>query len=128
MARFLTTEEVIALNYLLIERYSPGEMVGVKFPDLLESAVYRPQQSVFGEEAYPNIFMKAAALFESLAQNHAFHAANKRTAFAALVQYLAYNGYLLNMSPKAAEDFTFGVVEHKFTLEEVCVILRDNSK
>ena len=72
--------------------------------------------------------MKAAALFESLAQNHAFHNANKRTAFAALVQYLAYNGYLLNMSPKAAEDFTIGVVEHKFTLEEVCVILRDNSK
>jgi death on curing protein len=128
MVRFLTTDEIIALNYLLIERYSPGEIVGVKFPDLLESAVYRPQQSVFGEDAYPGIFMKAAALFESLAQNHAFHNANKRTAFAALVQYLAYNGYSLNMSSKTAEDFTIGVVEHKFTLEEVYEILRDNSK
>ena len=40
----------------------------------------RTKQSAFGEEAYPSIFEKAAELFESLAQNHAFHNANKRTA------------------------------------------------
>ncbi len=61
-------EEIIAMNFFIIEKYSPREMKGVKEQSLLESAVYRPQQSVFGEDAYPTIFEKAAALFESLAK------------------------------------------------------------
>lgn len=81
MTQFLTDEEVIAINLWVIQEFSPGEQTGVKSPDLLNSAVSRPKQSVFGEDAYPTIFAKGAALFESLAQNHAFHNANKRTAF-----------------------------------------------
>lgn len=53
----------------MIQRYSSGEHIGVKEPELLESAVHRPQSSAFGEDAYPTIFEIAAALFESLGQN-----------------------------------------------------------
>ncbi len=84
-SRFLSVQEVIAINLAMIQRYSPGEQVGVKEPGLLESAVLRPQSSAFGNDAYPSIFEKAAALFESLGQNHPFHNANKRTAFTTLV-------------------------------------------
>lgn len=83
MTRFLTEQEAIMLNMHLIQTGSPDEQMGVKFPELLDSAINRPQQSAFGEDAYPTIFTKAAALFESLAKNHAFHNANKRTAFSA---------------------------------------------
>jgi len=51
----------------------------------MESAVLRPQSSAFGEDAYPDLYDKAAALFVSLGQDHPFQNANKRTAFTALV-------------------------------------------
>jgi len=57
----------------------------VKEPNLLESAINRPKQSVFGDAAYPSIYEKAAALFESIAKKHAFYNANKRTALASLL-------------------------------------------
>ena len=43
--KFLTDEEVIAINLYVIQEFSPDEQIGVKFPDLLNSAVNRPQQS-----------------------------------------------------------------------------------
>ena len=70
---YLTTNQVIAINTVQIRLYSPQEQVGVKDVKLLESAINRPKQSVFGDDAYPTVFEKAAALFESIAKNHAFH-------------------------------------------------------
>ncbi|WP_370297773.1 type II toxin-antitoxin system death-on-curing family toxin [Ammoniphilus sp. YIM 78166] len=70
--RYLTESEIEKINRRLIELYSPGEMIGVKSRNELNSAVMRPQQSVFGEDAYADLFSKAAALFESLGQNHPF--------------------------------------------------------
>jgi death-on-curing protein len=125
--RYLTEQEVIAINLLVIERYSPKEHKGVKLPDLLNSAINRPKQSAFGEEAYPTIFGKAGALFESLAKNHTFHNANKRTAFLALVQFLAYNGFQFRMSQKQAEDFVVDVVNQKYEFDEVVAIIKEYS-
>ncbi|WP_332633616.1 type II toxin-antitoxin system death-on-curing family toxin [Halalkalibacter flavus] len=125
--RYLTEQEVIAINLLVIERYSPKEHKGVKLPDLLNSAINRPKQSAFGEEAYPTIFGKAGALFESLAKNHTFHNANKRTAFLALIQFLAYNGFQFNMSQKQAEDFVVDVVNQKYEFDEVVAMIKEYS-
>ena len=126
--RYLTEEELILMNNVLIKRYSPHEIVGVISPDLLNSAVNRPQQSLFGEDAYKTIFEKAAALFESLAQNHAFHSANKRVAFTGMVQFLRYNNYKFVMLSQEAEDFTIAVVEHKHTFKDIAEIIKANSK
>jgi death-on-curing protein len=128
LIRFLSVPEVIAINVAVIQKYSPGEQVGVKTQSLLESAVFRPQTSVFGEDAYPTIFEKAAALFESLGQNHAFHNANKRTAFTAVVVFLKYNGFSFKMEQKRAEDLTVDMVEHKFNLAEIAEIIKLHSK
>jgi death on curing protein len=127
MTRFLTEEEVIAINLYMIREFTPDEQTGVKFPDLLDSAINRPQQSAFGEDAYPTIFTKATALFESLAQNHAFHSANKRTAFISLLQFLAYNGFKFVMDLKQAEDFVVDVVKHKYTFEQIVCIIESHS-
>lgn len=51
-----------------IHLYSPKEPIGVKEPGLLDSAINRPKQSVFGNDAYPSIYEKAAALFEFIAK------------------------------------------------------------
>lgn len=117
--RYLSIEEVIAVNLAMIQRYSPGEQVGVKEIGLLESAVLRPKSSVFQMDAYPTVFEKAAALFESLAKNHPFHNANKRTAFTTLVIFLRYNGFQFKMNTKHAEDFTVDMVNHHYHFEEL---------
>ncbi|OKL35279.1 type II toxin-antitoxin system death-on-curing family toxin [Domibacillus mangrovi] len=121
MTKFLTEKEIITLNYLVIKKYTPLEEIRVKEPGLLESAVYRPQQSVFGEGAYPSIWLKAAALYESLAKNHPFAGGNKRTSFIALYQFLWINGYQLRADEKEAEDFTVHMVKKKppLLLEEI---------
>ncbi|WP_029422571.1 type II toxin-antitoxin system death-on-curing family toxin [Alicyclobacillus macrosporangiidus] len=128
MIKYLTPEEVIAIHLYVIREFSPNEQSGVKFPDLLDSAVNRPKQSAFGHDAYPTIFEKSAALFESLAQNHVFHNANKRTAFLSLLQFLSYNGYTFVMPPKQAEDFVVDVVNHRYTFEDIVRIIASHSR
>jgi death-on-curing family protein len=60
---------------------------------LIESAVGRPFHSAFGQDAYPTLVEKAAALFHSLIANHPFHDGNKRTAVLAFDIFLVANGY-----------------------------------
>lgn len=107
----------------MIQRYSPGEHIGVREPGLLESAVHRPQSSVLRGDAYFTIYDKAATLFEPLGQNHPFHKPNKRTAFTALVVFLRYNGLKFKMDTKKAENFTVDMVNHQFNRQHTAVIM-----
>jgi death-on-curing protein len=126
--RYLTVQEAIAINIAVVQKYSPGEHIGVKDSSLLESAVARPQSSAFGEDAYPSLFEKAVALFESLGQNHPFQNANKRTAFTAFVIFLQINGFHFVMNKKAAEDLTVDMVNHRYTFQEIVAIIREHSQ
>lgn len=125
--RYLTVQEVIAINVAMIQKYSEGEQIGVKSSSLLESAVLRPQSSAFEEDAYPSIWEKAAELFESLGQNHPFQNANKRTAFTALLIFLQFNDFHFKMEQKAAEDFTVDMVNHKYPFEQLASIIQAHS-
>ena len=125
---YLTEQDVELINHTVIEMFSPGEMLGVKDRNLLQSALARPQQSVLGEDAYKTLFQKAAALFESLAQNHAMHNANKRTAFTALDHFLYYNGYEFTMDPVEAIEFTVNVVLKNIPFEELTNQIESHSR
>ncbi len=120
---YLTTNQVIAINTVQIRLYSPQEQVGVKDVKLLESAINRPKQSVFGDDSYPTVFEKAAALFESIAKNHAFHNANKRTALASLIIFLKINHYKWMMGIEEEQDFTVDVVNHHYTFQEIVTVI-----
>jgi death-on-curing protein len=74
---------------------------------LLESALARPQAAVFGDDAYPGIHEKAAALLQSLATNHALIDGNKRTAFVATALFYELNGHHVADGP---EDELFELV------------------
>lgn len=124
--RYLSVQEIIAINVAMIQKYSPGEHIGVKDSGLLESVVLRPQSSAFGEDVYLTLFEKATALFESLGMNHSFQNANKRTAFAAFVIFLQLNGYRFMMNQKEAEDLTVHMVNHKYTFQELASIIREH--
>lgn len=125
--RYLTEQEVIAINYLIIDRYSPKEPKGILSASLLNSSLERPKQTVFGEDAYINIFEKGAALFESIAKNHSFQNGNKRTAFVCLVQFLAYHGYRFVMDTKEAEDFVVDSVTHQYDFQSIVQVIKEHS-
>ena len=122
---YLSTNQVIAINTVQIRLYSPKEQIGVKDPGLLDSAINRPKQSVFGQDADPSIYKKAAVLFESIAKNHAFHNANKRTALASLIVFFKINHYRWTMGIEEEQDFTVDVVNHKYTFQEIVSMIKD---
>lgn len=92
----------------------------VRDAGLLESAVHRPAAAMFGQEAYTDLFDKAAALLQSLAINRPFVDGNKRTAWVACVVFLAMNDVQLRPDIDAAERLVIAVATG--SLDEVKVI------
>jgi death-on-curing protein len=96
---YLSAEDVL----LVAEHAVDDQKVVVRDAGLLESAVHRPSAAMFGEEAYPDLLGKAAALLQSLAVNRPFVDGNKRTAWLSCVTFLAMNGIQLRPDIDAAE-------------------------
>jgi death on curing protein len=76
---------------------------------LLESAAARPQSTAFGEDAYPDMDTKAAALLHSLARNHALVDGNKRLALAAVIAFYGVNGRRLTPTNDQAYELIMSV-------------------
>jgi death-on-curing protein len=91
-----------------------GSQPLVRDHGLLEAAAFRPQASVFGADAYPTLWDKAAAMMESLARNHPLVDGNKRLALAGTVVFLGMNGFRLTMNNDEAYDFTIKVSTGEF--------------
>ena len=73
---------------------------------LLDSAVNRPRSSAFGEDAYPSLSLKAAALLHSMTKNHALVDGNKRLAWLSTVVFCDLNGF----APRLTDDEAFQLV------------------
>ena len=91
---------------------------------LLDSACHRPQASLFGQEAYPTLAGKAAALMQSLAGNRALVDGNKRLALLATVVFLRINGYVLDLSDDEAFDLTMSVAAGQLDADKIRKRLR----
>ena len=101
---YLTLEDL-----LHVARRTLGGEVGVRDVGLLESAAARPEATAFGEDAYPDLGTKAAALMHSLARNHALVDGNKRLALAGTIAFLGINGRRLDLSDDEAYDLVIAV-------------------
>jgi death on curing protein len=101
---FLTLEEL-----LYVATRALGAEPDIRDVGLLESALARPQASAFGEDAYPTIDEKAAALLHSLARNHALIDGNKRLCLAATIAFHGMNGLRLTFSNDEAYDLVIAV-------------------
>lgn len=104
MTRYLTVEQA-----LRIARAAVGGPVDVRDIGLLESAIHRPRAKVFGQDAYPDLLTKAAALLHSLAGNHPLVDGNKRLAWLATYVFLAKNGLVLDADDDVAFELVVGV-------------------
>jgi death on curing protein len=101
---YLRVSDILAIHADQIERYGGGQ--GIRDPGLLEAALFRPQTGY-----YPTLIDEAAALWESLSQNHPFIDGNKRTAFAAAYVFLAINGLDITATDEDAQDFILELYE-----------------
>lgn len=104
MTDYLTLVEVLAIHDDQIGRY--GGSPGIRDPGLLEAALYRPQTG-----HYADLIEEAAALWESLSQNHPFIDGNKRVAFAVTYTFLAINGGRITAEPDDTYAFMIGLYE-----------------
>lgn len=86
-----------------------GPDVAVRDFGLLDSAVARPRATVFGEDAYPSIHEKAAALLQSVVSNHALVDGNKRLGLAAVIVFYGVNGYRLTLDNDGAYNLIIDV-------------------
>ncbi len=100
---YLTVAEVLTIHRLQIEEY--GGAPEIRDRGLLESAIFRPQVGY-----YNSIEEEAAALMESLANNHPFLDGNKRVAFASTHTFLLVNGYDLKVDSLSAFKFISGAL------------------
>jgi death on curing protein len=91
----------------------------VRDTGLLDSAAARPQSSAYGEDAYPTLELKGAALLHSIAGNHALVDGNKRLAWLATVVFLDLNGPRPDLTRDAAFDLVMDVAEGKADVEEI---------
>lgn len=113
------------IKYLtLVELMSLANRLGtpeVRDYGLLESALARPRASVFGQDAYSEIWQKAAALMESIARNHAMVDGNKRLAWYATWAFLGINGHRLDGSfdVDEAEQFILAVAQGQLDLQKI---------
>ena len=121
MTDYLTVIEVLAIHADQVERYGGSD--GVRDPGLLEAALFRPQTGYYGD-----LIEEAAALWESLAQNHPFIDGNKRTAFAVTYTFLAINGTQIAADADATYRFIIGLYEAgTFEFSLLAAWLRANS-
>jgi death-on-curing protein len=121
MTDYLTVVEVLAIHSDQIERY--GGTQGVRDMGLLEAALFRPQTGY-----YADLMEEAAALWESLWQNHPFIDGNKPTSFAVTYTFLAINGIRILADPDVIYGFMMENLEARtFQFEPIVVWLRTHT-
>ena len=98
------------------DKEDPISPPGVKDINTVESSASRPLATVGGEDAYPTLFLKAAALFHSVVGNHSFYNGNKRSALLSTLYYLSEHGYWVD---KCDDDEMFEFTR-RIAAHELC--------
>lgn len=120
----LSAADIVEIHDTLVDWFASSEdpisPPGLRDQGLLESAVGRAFQSVDGRDAYSTIFDKAAALFHSLINNHAFHNGNKRVALVSAQVFLDQDGrWLEYCSDEEMYEFTRECAAHEIAVNRV---------
>lgn len=120
--RYVSLSELIYINGRVLdnEKIATGKQKVRDLP-LLQAAALRPSASAFGEDAYPTLREKAAALFHSIVRNHPFTDGNKRTATVAAVFMFAVNGERIIWDQAEALKVIVSAAENTWTVDQLAV-------
>ncbi len=119
---YIHVDDILAIHADQINRYGGSE--GLRDPGLLEAALFRPQTGY-----YLTLIDEAAALWESLSQNHPFIDGNKRTAFAGTYVFLLINGLEIVATDEDTQIFVLGLYDSAgLNFENLRTWLLENTK
>ena len=124
--RYITLEDVIVIHMTMIR--VGGGRGDVHDFTLLHSAIERPKTTFGGQELYPTIWKKAAALLHSLVKNHPFDDGNKRTAYYTTKRFLYINGFELFAPKEKVIPFMVSVDVKNLTLQQIASWLKEHCK
>ena len=118
-------EDILNLHKYSIQKYGGSE--GLRDSGLLESAIARPFQTFGGEDLYPSVFEKAAALGESLIINHPFIDGNKRTGAVAMSALLEDEGLIFSAEEEDFYNFVIPISTGEKKFDEIVEWLKENT-
>src|SRR3989344_1439335 len=124
--RHVSIEVALALHATVLQ-LTKGTL-GVRDMNILLGCLERPKTILGGQEMFPTLFLKAAALTETIARNHPFTDGNKRGAHLIGRELLVLNGYELEPEIDEIEKFMLWIVTQKPPIEEIAAWLEKNSK
>ena len=117
MTNYLSAEQILFIHTRLIKE--TGGKRGIRDLGLLRSVAACPQATFDQTDLYPDIFFKAAGLFESLVNNHPFVDGIKRTGIASVVLFLQINGYSFQTTQDEMVSFTLSFAQGAETIESI---------
>ena len=124
--KYLSIEDVLSLHDYMVDRY--GGSVGVRDIGRLESVIASQSQEVFGQELYPTIYEKSAAIMRGIVQDHPFTDANKRSGTICATSLLEWNGFRISTELKELEDFAVRVAVEHLEIPEIAQWLESHSR
>lgn len=104
-----------------------GQRPNVRDRHLLRAAAARPMLTAFGQEAYPTLMDKAAALMHALAAHHLFYDGNKRTATQATIRFLQENGVTPSWTNQEIYSFVLEIAQSQHDVESVAEWLNQHT-
>jgi death-on-curing protein len=119
--QYLTADDVLAIY---TQEIGTPEL---RSEDGLHSAVGRPQQSAFGDDAYPGVFEKAAALMQSLAQNQPFVDGNKRVAWICTKLFLQLHGLPLRATTEEGLRLMRDHIPKRMSIDEIAAWIEEHT-
>ena len=122
MTRYLSLEQVLEAHQQVVAQ--SGGSQGVRDLGAVESAAAQPAMTFGGQELYPSLEEKAAALGFSLIKNHPFVDGNKRIGHAAMATFLRLNGYRISANVDEQEEFVLRLAAGEVSREELVEWLR----
>jgi len=125
MIRYLTLIEILELHRRILEQ--SGGASGIRDIGLLESAIAQPRMTFGGEDLYPSLLEKAAALGFSIIMNHPFVDGNKRTGHAATETFLVLNGWEISSSVDEQERLVLVIAAGELEREALVEWLQRNT-
>lgn len=124
--KLITLEQLLMLHAAALELFGGGE--GVRDMGRLDAAIATQTQEVFGEELYPTIFLKAAALIRGIIGDHPFADGNKRTALLVGITFIEVNGHSFVAQKGEIEDFAVHVAVEHLSVEDIATWLEAHTK
>lgn len=124
--KLITIEQLLMLHAATLELFGGGE--GIRDMGRLDAAIATQAQEVFGEELYPTLFLKAAALIRGIVGDHPFGDGNKRTAMLVGITFIEINNYAFLARKGELEDFAVQVAVEHLSIEDIAAWLEQHSK